>query len=410
MAITRIKEYIDSYIIKLIFLLLIVKLTFSYLNVKLSWWQRQLTPNIEKFNPLNLPMSFTKYLEFLMIPLMLWFLIRNYRKIGALWIPIILSGVMFILNIFTYYNNEVGFMESLEYTLKFSSPIFLFTCLIIHYRNTQFNFTKYIHVILLYCLFLTLIGLLFFDPSYNHWKNWLPIYFASLHTHTYVLVCVAIGLSFWFVNRGYYLYLILFLSLYFLFLYKGYQIRASLVFFAIFFLAITYKIHYRLKVLWVKVLAIVPVLVIAFLIFNKSFDFNKFSSGRLTMYQAKYEMLKEYTTNEYLFGKGKGSDFIRTSDWWYEEKNSHNDILTFIVENGIPYASLFLLTIVFLMIYPGRIKLIYISILLGYLVTSFLSNGIVLRTVSGYILFIVLAYVYLSNDIQKQKIDKQLIT
>ena len=48
------KINIDKTIIKVLFLILGIKFFFSYLNVELDWWQRHLTPNIEKFNFFNL--------------------------------------------------------------------------------------------------------------------------------------------------------------------------------------------------------------------------------------------------------------------------------------------------------------------------------------------------------------------
>ena len=44
----------------LIIALIWIKLLFSYLSVKLSYFQRHLTPNVEKFNPLGLPENFSK--------------------------------------------------------------------------------------------------------------------------------------------------------------------------------------------------------------------------------------------------------------------------------------------------------------------------------------------------------------
>ena len=64
------------------------------------------------------------------------------------------------------------------------------------------------------------------------------------------------------------------------------------------------------------------------------------------MYNEKFKMLKSYSMPEYVFGRGAGSDFITTESWWYDDKGSHSDFLTFTVENGIPYLLLFIFLIV----------------------------------------------------------------
>jgi ABC-type multidrug transport system fused ATPase/permease subunit len=406
MPITSTKDYWNHIAIKAIFALLALKFAFSYLNVRLGWWQRMLMPNVTKYNPLGLPQDTSRYLEFLIIPLIFFLIFRFRKDFGALKVVIGAIAVMFLLNLGTFYINEVGFIDSLEYTFKVGIPILFFCCLVVHYKKTQFNISKYLNLFLLFVLFLAVVGILLFDPSFNHGRNWLPVYFASLHTHTYVMVSVGIGLSFWFFDRQYYLYLLIFLLGFFLFVYGGYGIRSSLVFFAIFFFAITFNTHTRFKVLWIQAASFLPLLLVVFLVFLSQIDFNEFSSGRLTMYEAKYEILKGYNAEEYFFGRGYGSDYITTTEWWYDEKNSHNDILTFIVENGIPYALLFVGLIFYLMIYPGRIKLIYISILLGYLATSLLSNGIATRTLAGYLLFMVLARAYLDEQIQRNQLGQ----
>ena len=369
-----------------------------------------LLPNVTKYNPLGLPRDASRYLEFLIIPLIFFLLYRFRKNFGALKIPLGIIVAMFLLNIGTFLINDVEFIDSLEYTFKVGTPVLLFICLVIHYRNTQFNIARYVNVLLLFLLFLTVVGIFFFDVSFNHGRTWLPIYFASLHTHTYVLVSIGVGLSFWFVNRRYYLYLLLFLLAFFYFVYAGYGIRTAVVFFGIFFVAITFKIHTRFQVLWLQLASFFPLLIVLLLVFLSQINFNEFSSGRLTMYQAKYQLLKEYKTEEFLLGRGYGSDYITTTEWWYDEKNSHNDVLTFLVENGIPYALLFLGLIFFLIIYPGRIKLVYISILVGYLATSLLSNGIATRTLAGYLLFIVLARAYLNEQIQRNKQTKATLS
>lgn len=394
----------DKLILNSIIVLLVLKLLFSYLNVELVWWQRHLTPNFEKFNFLRVPQSIGKLLEFLIIPLVIGYLLKNIRHLKIFSVVVVMIMVMFVLNIATSLFNSIELIKSVEYTIKIMSPIFLFIVLVIHIKKYDYDIKRLMIRILTFCAVLTVLGYLFFDVSYNHDRNWLPIYFSSIHTHSYVLVIIAIGFSYIFYVQKKYLYFFTFSIVFFTFLYFGHRIRTTLVFYLIYIILISYSIHNIFKAIWLKLLINIPIVLILFLVLKQDFDINRFSSGRLTMYQAKYEMLKDYSLPEYLFGRGKGSDFIRTDYWWYSEKNSHNDILTFIVENGTLYMILFLIMIFTLMVIKGKIKIIYSGIIFAYLCTSFLSNGLVLRPLPSYLLFIVLAYVYHISNKKEEKL------
>lgn len=390
----KLKINIDKFIITFLITLLGIKLLFSYLNVELDWWQRHLTPNIEKYNFFGLSNKFTRNLEYVVIPLILLYLLKNYRHFGKHIITPLIVLFLFLLNVVTSMLNDTPLMKSLEYTIKFSFPIFFYLCLIIHIKKYNYNIQKLVKYAIALILSLTIIGIIFFDPSYNHWENWLPVYFTSLHTHNYILVSVGIGIAFFLYQKRSLFYLYLFIFMYFLLLYFGYKIRSALFFYLVFVVGITYVTHDFFKVLWLKLIVIVPLVLAFYIVLNQNFDLNRYSSGRVTMYKAKIEMLKGYSVDEYLFGRGKGSDFIRTKDWWYAEKNSHNDLLTFFVENGIVYALLFILLVLSLVIFSTKINIISTSIIFGYLSASFLSNGLPLRPLAGYVLFLVLAYIH----------------
>jgi hypothetical protein len=392
------KSKTDNAIIKLIFILLILKLALSYLNVELGWWQQHLTPNVDKFNPLRIPLGFTRFLEYLILPLLVLYLAINYKYLGGLRKSLRIILVMFGLNIVTSLVTGVTLIESVEYTIKLAAPMFLFMCLIAHNKKHGINIKRVTKIIVGICLGLTLVAMLIFDPTYNHWKNWLPVYFASLHTHNYLLAAIFMGIAYYIYLQRKYLMLLLFFAVSFLFLYKGWEIRSALVFYTTFIVATLFVIHKDFQKLIVKMAFIVPIAAVLFFTLAANFDLNKYSSGRVTMYQEKYEMLQKYTAVDYLVGKGRGSDYITTKDWWYDEKNSHNDLLTFIVENGVPYALLFLALLVSLVFYTGRLRLLFASVILGYLFTSLLSNGIAMRTTAGYVLFIILAFIQIYTE------------
>lgn len=399
----KLKINVDKTIFNTIIVFLVIKLSFSFLNVELGWWQRMLTPNFEKFNFLDLPEDFSKRIEFIIIPLLILYLFRNRKWLKNKSILIIIWIVMVLINIVTSFFTNTPLMSSLDYSIKLMSPILLFISVIIHYQKYSFDIKKLMVTILIYCSVLVVVGILIFDKSYNHDKLWLPIYFASVHTHSYILVIIAIGFSYLLIEKMKYQYFIIFSCCFFLFLFFGHRIRTPMIFYLVYIFITTYLIHNYFKFMWINLFLFVPIVGMIYIVFS-DFDINQFSAGRLVMYQAKYEMLKDYSIIELLFGKGKGSDFIRTETWWYAEKNSHNDILTFLIENGILYVLMFFTLIFSLITLRKKINIIYLSIIIGYLITSFLSNGLALRPVASYLLFIVLAYVFVMNDGNNKKV------
>lgn len=113
------------------------------------------------------------------------------------------------------------------------------------------------------------------------------------------------------------------------------------------------------------------------------------------MYGQKLEMLKSYNIVEYTLGKGAGSDFIRTESWWYAEKGSHSDFITYTIENGVLYTLCFSLLMFTIMPQFKKVNLLYLSLIIGYYVSSLISNGVAVRPLAGYVFFTVLAYIYL---------------
>ena len=103
-------------IVYTILTLLCVKILFSYLDVQVGWWIRHLTPNFVKYNFLHLPQNFSEYIEYGIIPLVLLYILLNFKKLGKLIYPILISSILFFLNILTAYYNDISFLSSINYT------------------------------------------------------------------------------------------------------------------------------------------------------------------------------------------------------------------------------------------------------------------------------------------------------
>jgi hypothetical protein len=118
------------------------------------------------------------------------------------------------------------------------------------------------------------------------------------------------------------------------------------------------------------------------------------------MYAAKLDQLKDNNLTEWLFGRGYGSDLILIDVWWWGQKGAHSDLITYLIENGSIYLIFFFILILTLLILPGKLNVIYCSLIIGYFLSATISNGITSRPLVAYMFFVLLAYVYadITND------------
>jgi hypothetical protein len=253
-------------------------------------------------------------------------------------------------------------------------------------------------------LLLVIIGLLFLDISMNRKEIKWPIYFANIHTHSYILASVFIGISYVYYYNHQNIKLFSFLFLSFIVLFYGYGVRTVLILYLIYIIVITFLNSNFFKYVWLQFLVLVPLFVLGLIFISQSLNLNSFSSGRLDMYNEKLEVLKDYNLPEYLIGRGYESDLMKTDTWWWEEKGSHSDFITYFVENGLIYLLVFILLILSLSPNRKSINAIFFSLIVGYFMSSLISNGIADRPIAGYVFFTVLAFIYC--QIVQQKLIK----
>lgn len=105
------------------------------------------------------------------------------------------------------------------------------------------------------------------------------------------------------------------------------------------------------------------------------------SSGRTLAYGERLQLIAGRDWGELLFGTGAGSDFMRgQTRWLYEEKNSHNDILMVLIENGLFGFALIMFVLIGMAFRMPRTALV---LYLAYLSTSLISNGLLMRPSAG---------------------------
>ena len=326
---------------------------------------------------------------------MMLFILMNLKHLKRLSIALIISFILFALNIITGLFNDIPIFKSITYTLKVVSPLYFFMVLIIFSYKKEFNLKPVLLATIKLCLFLVLVGLLFFEISMNRITPQWPIYFINIHTHSYILVCTFIGISYLIYKKKKFLWLFIFLLLSFIVLFTGYNVRTAMIVYLIYIAAMLYVNHNFFKVLWLQIIIYLPVFALLFVFTSQSINYNKVSSGRLEMYEKKLDILQTYSFREVLTGRGHGSDFIRTDSWWWTKKGSHSDFITFLVENGVVYLMFFILLILCIIPSYRKFNLIYTSLVFGYFFSSLISNGFAMRPLSGYIFFLLLAYIYI---------------
>jgi len=383
-----------------IIVLLWIKLVFSYLSVKLTYFQKELTSNVEAFNPLGLHEDFSNNIEIVLLPLMLIIIIRYFKYYGKFKEIILVSFCMFMLNIITAIINNKSLLESLNYSMKLFLPIYLFFFLVLYNNRTGKSLKPLLNKTIKLCLVLSILAILFFNPSFNRLRNYLPIFFSGIHTHNYILVSVFIGISYQIYRNGKYKMMTAFLLGSILFLFFGYNVRTPLIMYLIYATTMIFLVSDIFKVLFLKILVLAPLFLFLFFLI---IDLNELSSGRLDMYVKKIDQLANYNFIEWVFGKGAGADLIITDVWWWEKKGAHSDVITYLVENGLLYLLLFVYTFIKITISSQKINAIYLVILSGCFFTSTISNGIFSRPIAGYLLFMVLAYIYVDINNRTQK-------
>lgn len=390
------KFNLNKFNINAIFTLLILKLTFSYLDIELGWWLRHLTPDSQRFNFLGLKPGFSGKIEYVLFPLIIFYVVNNFKKLGNYKVTFFLTTFLFSFNIITSYINNQELINSITYSLKICSPIYFLFVLETHFKSSHLELKLKLKKLIMFIFFLALIAFCIFNVSYNRGHERLPIYFSGLHTHNYILSIAFVTIAYFLKDKRY--YLLSFLIASFSFLLIGYNVRTPLIFYFIFSITTLYYASNSFKRVYAFLFVASPIFLALLYLNYSNYNFDEFSSGRITMYKEKLNMISRFNTKEVLFGRGWGTDLISTDKWWYEKKSSHNDYLTLIVENGIIYLLFFLLTIFSLLLTKKHISIFLIALILGYLTTSFFSNGIALRPLVGYMFFMTYALISTKNN------------
>ena len=189
---------------------------------------------------------------------------------------------------------------------------------------------------------MVVFALVVMPPSLNRGgEPFWPVYFASLHTSSYlVVVCAALSLYLFeagHLSRRLFIAQLLF-SL--LLVFYGWGVRTSMVA-AVAFGAVVMVQRMRMAPV-VMFVGFAAMLTLAFvpllfgLIHLPSWDeMVEVTSGRFSMWLQKIDILANSTLLEWMFGHGEGSDWIVSEVWWWSAKDSHNDFIRLLNQQGV---------------------------------------------------------------------------
>lgn len=239
-----------------------------------------------------------------------------------------LTGLNFSTAVFEYF--------------KIVTPPLLSVLLLRLYERETALVIRLMQITLALIWVMVVFALVVMPPSLNRGgEPFWPVYFASLHTSSYlVVVCAALSLYLFeagHLSRRLFIAQLLF-SL--LLVFYGWGVRTSMVA-AVAFGAVVMVQRMRMAPV-VMFIGFAGVLALAFvpllfgLIHLPSWDeMVEVTSGRFSMWLQKIDILANSTLLEWMFGHGEGSDWIVSEVWWWSAKDSHNDFIRLLNQQGV---------------------------------------------------------------------------
>lgn len=317
------------------------------------------------------------------------------------------AAILILLCYFSSILNNKELFYSFSHLLKIILPIYLFSTVILYSPKDLKN--RNILLLPILIISLSVFALIFLEKSKNRDEFFWPIYFSGLHTHAYVLLS-----TFFILFYKYSLkkskkikWALVFITSFSLAV--GYNVRTSFTSFVVFFIVLVIDKFYKKKE--TKEIIIVGFFIIVYcltIFFSSYFSVEKYdleSSGRLSVYLERINFISTRSTMENLIGSGAGSDLMVSDTWWWDEKGSHNDYLTLMIEFGVFFLFVFLY-LVYKLFQFFRGNIYTQAMLFSYLTTSGLSNGLMFRPLPSYVFFLFLGYIYLLENENKIELKK----
>jgi hypothetical protein len=128
-------------------------------------------------------------------------------------------------------------------------------------------------------------------------------------------------------------------------------------------------------------------------------DWNEISSGRLLSWNERISILINYDFGTLFFGQGYGADIMKTKQWWWDEKPSHNDFLSLIFNSGLLSLTLFIIILVKLFKEGNNFQK---ALIIFIIITSLTNTGYLGRPIQY--LYLCIIYI-IANNLKKESIN-----
>jgi hypothetical protein len=309
--------------------------------------------------------------------------------------------LLLTLPLSSYLNDRSAF-DAIKSLLRIFSPLFAFIHYSNYFKDKKEELIKVSLIIIFVSITLIMYGFAVLPPAHNREDGlggglWWPAYFTNLHTTTYVVISLFFIVYSLYILKYQRVNKFILISSFIITFYAiafGWGIRTSTLSLLVLLCCLVHK-KYSKKIEHMNVISFFVISLILIFFFTIAFDFSvmdKISSGRLSMYVAKYYQLSDNSFINWLIGSGAGSDLIRTKVWWWDAKGAHSDFITSLVEGGIVYLGLFIMIHIklFQLLKYSQLRYVVISII----ITGLFSNGYFDRPLAMYVVIFALVIGY----------------
>ena len=303
---------------------------------------------------------------------------------------LIVIFTLYIIFITLIYRQSSDILYSILYVIPF--------LLLTNKSDLSINNKKLIYYFSI-IMFLSLVYVIIMPHEIVAGKSVLAFLVNGPHTSTYSLLIFYFLFFIFYRNDYISKYLFIVISLITVFILFGYKARNAELAFILFFISFyffesKYSTSLRSTIFFISSIFFI---IFIFLINNFfTLDWNEISSGRLYSWKERVQILSNYDFNKLFFGQGYGADMMKTRQWWWEEKASHNDFLSLIFNSGL--LSFLLFIIIFYKLFKDA-NSFQKSLIIFILVTSFTNTGFLGRPIQ--FLYLCIIYV-ISNNISKK--------
>jgi hypothetical protein len=160
------------------------------------------------------------------------------------------------------------------------------------------------------------------------------------------------------------------------------------------------KSHFSKDLKYIFVYTIIVFVLVGTWLLNGFFspDWNEISSGRIFAWAERITILQNYDLKVLLFGQGYGADIMKTKQWWWEAKASHNDFISIIFNSGL--ISLILFFMIFLSLFK-KANSFQKAMLVFLFITSATNTGLLGRPIQ----FLIFCFIYILANNLTSKIE-----